>query len=80
MNKFIQHLKEKGYKVIEDKAILLDKTFKICSGYIDTAMGQQKSYWLELQVPIDVAFHLWSQNMLHKSNYCGNITYRKDVT
>lgn len=39
MNKFIQHLKEKGYKVIEDKAILLDKTFKICSGYIDTAMG-----------------------------------------
>ena len=48
MNKFIQHLKEKGYKVIGDKAILLDKTFKICSGYIDTAMGKQKSYWLEL--------------------------------
>ena len=48
MNKFIQHLKEKGYKVIGDKAILLGKTFNICSGYIDTAMGKQKSYWLEL--------------------------------
>ena len=27
-----------------------------------------------------VAFYLWSQNMLYKLNYCGNITYRKDVT
>ena len=48
MNRFIKQKKKKGYKVIEDKVILLDKTFKICSGYIDTAMGKQESYWLGL--------------------------------
>ena len=32
---------------------------------------------------IKVAFHLWSQKILHKREYCGNIMYiiyRKDVT
>lgn len=49
MNKFIQHLKDKGYKVTGDKAVLFETEFKICGGYIDTARGKQKSYWLELK-------------------------------
>ena len=47
MNRYIQHLKQKGYEVSGELAILLNKSFKICSGYIETAMGTQKSYWLE---------------------------------
>lgn len=49
MNKFIQHLKDKGYEVTGDTATLLNTEFKICSGYIETARSKQKSYWLELQ-------------------------------
>ena len=48
MNKFIQYLKDKGYK--GTTAILLGTEFKVCSGYIKTAMGKQKSYWLELRL------------------------------
>lgn len=50
MSRFIQHLKDKGYKVKGTTATLLGTEFKICSGYIKTAMGKQKSYWLELQL------------------------------
>ena len=49
MNKFIQHLKEKGYKIFGNKAVLLETEFNICEGYKTTAMGRQKSYWLELE-------------------------------
>ncbi len=49
MNKFIQHLKEKGYKIYGNKAVLLETKFNICEGYKTTAMGRQKSYWLELE-------------------------------
>lgn len=48
MNKFIQYLKEKGYKIYGNKAVLLETEFNICEGYKTTAMGKQKSYWLEL--------------------------------
>lgn len=48
MNKFIQHLK-KGYKIYGNKAVLLETEFNICEGYKTTAMGRQKSYWLELE-------------------------------
>ena len=47
MNRYIQHLKQKGYKIIGETAILLNKSFKICGGHIETATGIQKSYWLE---------------------------------
>lgn len=49
MNKFIQHLKEKGYKIYRNKVVLLETKFNICEGYKTTAMGRQKSYWLELE-------------------------------
>ena len=49
MNKFIQYLKEKGYKIYGNKAVLLETEFNICEGYKTTAMGKQKSYWLELR-------------------------------
>ena len=32
-----------------DIVTLLGTEFKICSGYIETARGKQKSYWLELR-------------------------------
>lgn len=49
MKKFLEHLKEKGYKISGSKAFLLGVEFTICSGYIHTAIGRQKSYWLELE-------------------------------
>lgn len=49
MSRFIQRLKDKGYKVTGDIVTLLGTEFKICSGYIETARGKQKSYWLELR-------------------------------
>lgn len=49
MNKFIQHLKDKGYEVKGMTATLLGTDFKICSGYIETVRGKHRSYWLELQ-------------------------------
>ena len=49
MNRFIQRLKNKGYKIVGDTAILLGMEFEICSGYIETAIGRQKSYWLKLR-------------------------------
>lgn len=49
MNKFIQYLKEKGYKIYDNKAVLLGIKFNICEGYKTTAIGKQKSYWLELE-------------------------------
>lgn len=49
MSRFIQRLKDKGYKVTGDAATLLGTEFKICGGYIETARGKQRSYWLELQ-------------------------------
>ena len=48
MQKFLKHLREKGYRVTGDKAVLGGFFFKICSGNMDTAMGKQKSCWLEL--------------------------------
>ena len=49
MNKYLEHLKANGYKINGDKAILSGVKFKIISGNIKTAMGVQKSYWLELE-------------------------------
>lgn len=57
MNKFIQHLKEKGYKIYGNKAVLLETEFNICEGYKTTAMGRQKSYWLELE---------WNDDLVRK--------------
>jgi hypothetical protein len=48
MNRFIQHLKEKGYNVNGEIALLNRQKFRICSGIIEVATGKQKSYWLEL--------------------------------
>ena len=48
MNKYIEHLKSKGYRVAENIVTLHNERFKICEGTINTAMGTQKSYWLEL--------------------------------
>lgn len=48
MNKFLQHLKSKGYEINGNIAILLGVKFKICSGKINTARGLKNSYWLEL--------------------------------
>ena len=50
MSRFIQHLKDKGYKVVGKTATLLGTEFEICDGYIETALGKQKSYWLELRL------------------------------
>lgn len=50
MNKFIQYLKDKGYKVKGTTAILFGTEFKVCNGYIKTARGKQKSHWLELRL------------------------------
>ena len=36
-------------KFLEVKLFLLGVEFTICSGYIHTARGRQKSYWLELE-------------------------------
>lgn len=49
MNKYLEQLKVKGYKINGDRAILSGVKFKIISGNIKTAMGVQKSYWLELE-------------------------------
>jgi len=48
MIKFKQHLIDKGYKVIGNKAVLQGTEFKICIGRINTARGKRMSYWLEL--------------------------------
>lgn len=50
MKKFLKHLKDKGYKVVGRTATLLGTKFEICDGYIETALGKQKSYWLELRI------------------------------
>ena len=47
--KILDYLKEKGYKIYGNKAVLLGTEFNICEGYKTTAMGRQKSYWLELE-------------------------------
>lgn len=49
MKKFLEHLKEKITKFLEVKLFLLGVEFTICSGYIHTARGRQKSYWLKLK-------------------------------
>ena len=49
MKKFLDRLKDKGYKISGSKAFLLGVEFTICSGYIPTEIGRQKSYWLELK-------------------------------
>ena len=43
-------LKDKGYKVVGRTVTLLGTEFEICEGYIETALGKQKSYWLELRL------------------------------
>ena len=48
MNKYVEHLKSKGYRVTGNIAVLRNERLKICNGKINTAMGIQKSYWLEL--------------------------------
>lgn len=48
MINFKQHLIDKGYKVIGNKAVLQGTEFKICIGRINTARGKQMSCWLEL--------------------------------
>lgn len=47
--KISRSAKDKGYKISGSKAFLLGVEFTICSGYIHTAIGRQKSYWLELK-------------------------------
>ena len=37
-------------------------------------------YRIRVSKEIESEFHLWSQNMLHESNCCGNIANGKDVT
>ena len=49
MNDFVKRLKNKGYEVIGNKAVLHNVCFEICSGNINTARGIKKSYWLKLQ-------------------------------
>lgn len=41
MKKFLDRLKDKGYKISGSKAFLL--------GVEHTAIGRQKSYWLKLK-------------------------------
>lgn len=48
MNKFLHHLKSKGYEINGNTAMLLGVKFKICNGTIKTARGLKNSYWLEL--------------------------------
>lgn len=48
MNKYLEHLKTKGYKINGDEVTLLGVKFKVKSGNIETAMGVRESYWLEL--------------------------------
>lgn len=47
-NKFLHHLKSKGYEINGNTAMLLGVKFKICNGTIKTARGLKNSYWLEL--------------------------------
>lgn len=47
MQKYKEYLKSKGYKVIGDKAWLNGVKFGIREGTINTAMGEQKSHWME---------------------------------
>ena len=49
MKKFLDRLKDKGYKISGSKAFLLGVEFTICFGYIHTAIGRQKSYCLKLK-------------------------------
>ena len=49
MKKFLDRLKDKGYKISGSKAFLLGVEFTICRGYIHTEIGKQKSYWLKLK-------------------------------
>lgn len=49
MKKYIEHLKAKGYKVSGEQAVLCGTTFNICSGILQRATGNYKSYWLELR-------------------------------
>lgn len=46
MKEYIRHLKEKGYEVTGDIAVLKGMKFKICHGYRNIARGKQKTYWL----------------------------------
>lgn len=39
MNKFLHHLKSKGYEINGNTAMLLGVKFKICNGTIKTARG-----------------------------------------
>ena len=48
MNKFLHHLKSKGYEINGNTSMLLGVKFKICNGTIKTARGLKNSYWLEL--------------------------------
>lgn len=48
MEKYKEYLKKKGYKISGEIATLLNISFRICNGNINTAMGTQKTYWLEL--------------------------------
>lgn len=49
MKKYLQYLESKGYTVVGDEAVLSDVTFKIKCGSVQTAIGKQKLYWLELK-------------------------------
>lgn len=48
MKHFLQYLKDKGYTINKNRATICGAEFRICAGYINTARGKQKSYWLEL--------------------------------
>ena len=67
MNKFIQHLKEKGYKIYGNKAVLLENEFNICEGYKTTAKGKQKSYLLELEWNDDLIIHIKKKNIIDET-------------
>lgn len=44
MKKYIEHLKNMGYKVSGNIAVLQNVRFKICEGKVKTAMGIQHSH------------------------------------
>jgi hypothetical protein len=47
MDRFVKHLQSEGYKVKGNQAVLGAQKFQICSGTVNTAIGVQKTFWLE---------------------------------
>ena len=52
MNKFLHHLKSKGYEINGNTAMLLGVKFKICNGTIKTARGLKKLILVRIGIPV----------------------------